>query len=55
MNHSGGNNTAGGVFMLKMMDKINKDNNYDRDSYDINKAAKDIADKTLKKGTQEKK
>jgi len=28
---------------------------FNRDSYDINKAAKDIADKTLKKGTQNSK
>jgi len=40
--------------MLKLLDKTNKDRNYDRDSYDINRAAKDIADKT-KKAAQEKK
>ena len=34
--------------MLKLLDKVNKDSNYDRDSYDINRAAKDIADKIKK-------
>ena len=36
--------------LLKTSKLIGKE--YDRDSYDINRAAKDIADKTLKKGTQ---
>ena len=33
--------------MLKLFED-NKDRDYDRDSYDINKAAKDIADKCKK-------
>jgi len=39
--------------VLKTSKLIGKE--YDRDSYDINRAAKDIATKTLKKGTQTKK
>lgn len=31
-----------------------KDKSYDRDSYDVNKAAKDIAESTMKKDIQKK-
>ena len=42
--------------MLSLLDTHKlKGKVYDRDEYDINKAAKDIADKTLKKSTKEKK